>query len=89
MKDSPQPAKRRRYDAAFRAEALHLAAQSRSTQAAARPLNIDPERINQWQKATQTPMAAALGKALDPRTRPPNCASCGPWPTGWRRSWTF
>jgi transposase len=37
MKDSPQPAKRRRYDAAFRAEALRLNEQSRSTQAAARP----------------------------------------------------
>ena len=40
MKDSPQPAKRRRYDAAFRAEALRLAGESRSTQAAARALGI-------------------------------------------------
>ena len=38
MKDSPPPAKRRRYDAVFRAEALRLAGESRSTQAAARPL---------------------------------------------------
>ena len=35
MKDNP-PIKRRRYDVAFRAEALRLAAESRSTQAAAR-----------------------------------------------------
>ena len=68
MKDTPQPDKRRKYDAAFRAEALRLAEQSRSTQAAARALNIDPKRIYQWQKAAQTPVAAALGAALDPAT---------------------
>ena len=33
MKDTPKPGNRRPYDAAFRAEALRLAAQSRSTQA--------------------------------------------------------
>ncbi len=47
MKDTPKLDKRRQYDAAFRAEALRLAAQSRSTQAAARALNIDPKRIYQ------------------------------------------
>ncbi len=45
MKDTLKPDKRRKYDAAFRAEALRLAEQSRSTQAAARALNIDPKRI--------------------------------------------
>ena len=68
MKDTPKPDNRRTYDAAFRAEALRLAEQSRSTQAAARALNIDPKRIYQWQKAAQTPVAAALGAALDPAT---------------------
>ena len=68
MKDTPKPDKRRKYDAAFRAEALRLAEQSRSTQAAARALNIDPKRIYHWQKATQTPVAAASGAALDPDT---------------------
>ena len=68
MKDTPNPDKRCKYDAAFRAEALRLAAQSRSTQAAARALNIDPKRICQWQKAAQTPVAAALGAQLDPAT---------------------
>ena len=68
MKDTSKPDKRRTYDAAFRAEALRLAEQSRSTQAAARALNIDPKRIHQWQKAAQTPVAAALGTALDPAT---------------------
>ena len=67
MKDTSKPDKRRTYDAAFRAEALRLAEQSRSTQAAAR-LNIDPKRICQWQKAAQTSVAAALGAALDPAT---------------------
>ena len=68
MKDTPKPDNRRKYDAVFRAEALRLAEQSRSTQAAARALNIDPKRIYQWQKAAQTPVAAALGAALDPAT---------------------
>ena len=69
MKDASKPDKRRKYDAAFRAEALRLAAQGRSTQAAAaRTLNIDPKRLYQWQKAAQTPVAAALGAALDPDT---------------------
>lgn len=68
MQDTPKPDKRRTYDVAFRAEALRLAEQSRSTQAAARALNIDPKRIYQWQKAAQTLVAAAMGPALDPVT---------------------
>ena len=68
MKDTPKPDKRRKYDAAFRAEALRLAAQSRSTQAAARALNNDPKRLYQWQKAALTPVAASLGAALYPVT---------------------
>ena len=36
MKDTPKSDNRRKYDAAFRAEALRLAEQSRSIQAAAR-----------------------------------------------------
>ena len=68
MKDSPQPAKRRRYDATFRAEALRLAGQSRSTQAAARALNINPKLLYKWQKEALTPVAAARGAELDPTT---------------------
>lgn len=68
MNDSPQLSKRRRYDAAFRAEALRLASESRSTQAAARALNIDPKRIYKWQKAALTPVAAARGVDSDPTT---------------------
>ncbi|MGI4763425.1 MAG: transposase [Janthinobacterium lividum] len=61
----PPPTKRRRYDAAFRAEALRLASESRSTQGAARALNIDPKRIYKWQKESLTPVAAACGPLLD------------------------
>ncbi|OGX83535.1 hypothetical protein BEN47_17525 [Hymenobacter lapidarius] len=68
MKDSSQPAKRRRYDAAFRAEALRLAEQSRSTQAAARALNINAKLLYKWQKEALTPAAAARGADLDPAT---------------------
>ena len=50
--------KRLRYDAAFRAEALRLASESRSTLAAARALNIDPKRRYAWQKAAQQPLPA-------------------------------
>ena len=45
MKETPKSDNRREYDAAFRAGALRLAEQSRSTQAAAWALNIDPERL--------------------------------------------
>ena len=62
------PTKRRRYDAAFRAEALRLASESRSIQAVACALNIDPKRLYQWQKVAQTPVVAALGAELDPAT---------------------
>ena len=31
-------------------------------------LNLDPKRIYQWQTEAQTPVAAALGAALDPAT---------------------
>ena len=68
MKETPKPDNRRTYDAAFRAEAVRLADPSRSTQAAARALNIDLKRIYQWQKAAQPPGTAALGAALDPAT---------------------
>ncbi|SMB79840.1 transposase IS3/IS911 family protein [Hymenobacter roseosalivarius DSM 11622] len=68
MATPPKPTKRRTYDAAFRAEALRLASESRSTQAAARALNINPKLLYKWQKAVQTPVAAAIGASLDPAT---------------------
>ena len=50
------PRKRRQYTEAFRAEALRLASESRSTQAAARQLNITPKLLYKWQKAAQHPL---------------------------------
>ena len=63
-----QPDKRIKYDAAFRAEALRLAQQSRSVPAAARALNIRAKLIYQWQKAAQTPAAVAAEASLDAAT---------------------
>ncbi|WP_324680947.1 transposase [Hymenobacter sp. GOD-10R] len=55
------PRKRRPYDDAFRVEALRLAAESRSTQAAARQLGISPKRLYKWQNATQPGLLIAVG----------------------------
>ncbi len=54
------PSKRRRYDAAFRAEALRLAQESRSTQAAACALHLNPKLLYQWQKAARGTPAGPL-----------------------------
>ena len=62
-----KPDKRRKYDAAFRAEALRLAAESRSTPAAARALNMRPELLYQWQKAAQAPLPADPTEAAEVR----------------------
>ncbi|MGI4736577.1 MAG: transposase [Janthinobacterium lividum] len=74
MKDSPPPAKHRRYDAALRAEALRLASESRSTQAAARALNISPKLLYKWQKETLTPVSSrpwgGIGLRYGGRTAP-------------------
>ena len=78
MRDPANLAKRRTYEAAFRAEALPLAAQSRSPQAAARALNTDPQRHYQWQKTAQPPAAAALGAATALGLRLRRAAHCGP-----------
>ena len=45
-----KPDKRRKYDAAFKAEALRVASESRSTQAAARALNLNPKLLYKWQQ---------------------------------------
>ncbi|GGF15229.1 transposase [Hymenobacter cavernae] len=48
-----KPDKRRKYDAAFKTEALRVASESRPTQAAARALNINPKLLYKWQQAAQ------------------------------------
>jgi transposase len=45
-----KPDKRRKYDAAFKAEALRMSSESRSTQAAARALNSSPKLLYKWQQ---------------------------------------
>ncbi len=44
---------------------MRLARESRSTQAAARALNISPKLLYKWQKQVLTPVAAARGAELD------------------------
>ena len=70
MEESPRPIKRRRYDAAFRAEALHLASESCSTQAAANARDIDPKRLYKWQKKALRPVTVAREAELDPTMAP-------------------
>lgn len=57
------PRKRRQYTEAFRAEALRLASESRSTQAAARQLNISPKLLYKWQKAVQPVVEMGNGES--------------------------
>ena len=45
MSATSKPITRCKYDAAFRAEALRLACAGRSTQAAARALNVNPKLL--------------------------------------------
>ena len=59
--------KRPRYYAAFRAEALRLASECRSTLAAARALNINAKLRYQWQKAAQQPLPADPQEAAEVR----------------------
>ena len=61
------PSKRLRYDAAFRAEALRLASESRSTPPAARTLNSDAKRLYAWQKAAQQPLPTDPAEAAEVR----------------------
>ena len=68
MATAPKPTKRRTCEAAFRAEALRLASESRSTQAAARALHSNLKLLYKWQQAAQTPAAVAAGTPLDPAT---------------------
>ncbi|WBA43962.1 transposase [Hymenobacter canadensis] len=64
-----KPDKRRKYDNAFKAEALRLPQESRSTRAAARQLGISEKLLYRWQ---QQQAAAELGSnelARDPEVR--------------------
>ncbi|WP_375437696.1 transposase [uncultured Hymenobacter sp.] len=63
------PDKRREYDEAFKAEALRLASESRSTQAAARQLGISPKLLYRWQQAHVVAEVGSAEVARDPEVR--------------------
>ncbi|MDO7888237.1 transposase [Hymenobacter cheonanensis] len=57
--------KRRKYDEAFKTEALRVARESRSTQATARGPNIRSKLLYEWQKAAQPPLPADPAEAAE------------------------
>ena len=63
------PDKRRKYDEAFKAEALRLASESRSTQAAARQLGISPKLLYRWQQEQLIAEVGSVEVARDPEVR--------------------
>ena len=66
---SRKPDNRRKYDEAFKAEALRLATESRSTRAAARQLGISKKLLYRWQQARTVAEASSTGMARDPEVR--------------------
>ena len=68
-KSGTSPDKRRKYDEAFKAEALRLASESRSTQAAARQLGISPKLLYRWQQAQLVAEVGSEEVARDPEVR--------------------
>ena len=68
-KSGASPDKRRKYDEAFKAEALRLADESRSTQAAARQLGISPKLLYRWQQAQVVAEVGSVEVARDPEVR--------------------
>jgi len=63
------PEKWRKYDEAFKARALRLAGESRSTQAAARQLGIGPKPLYRWQQARLVAEVGSEEVARDPEVR--------------------
>ena len=61
--------KRRKYDEAFKAGALRLASESRSTQAAAQQLGISPKLLYRWQQAQLVAEVGSVEVARDPEVR--------------------
>lgn len=63
------PTKRRKYDAAFKTEALRLARESRSTRAAARQLGISEKLLYRWQTAHTVAEVGSVELARDPEIK--------------------
>ena len=68
-KSGASPGKRRKCDEAFKAGALRLAGESRSTQAAARQLGISPKLRDRWQQAQPVAEVGRAEVARDPGVR--------------------
>ncbi len=68
-KSGASPDKRRQYADAFKAEALRLALESRSTQAAAQQLGSRPKRRYRWQQAQLVAEVGSVEGARDPEVR--------------------
>ena len=69
ISSKPTPDKRRKHDDAFKTEALRLAAESRSTQAAAQQLGISPKLLYRWQEAKLVAEVGSVEIARDPEVR--------------------
>jgi transposase len=65
-KSKKTPDKWRKYDDAFKAEALRLASESRSTQAAAQQLGISPKLLYRWQQAQLIAEVGSVEVVRDP-----------------------
>ncbi|MDF7815736.1 transposase [Hymenobacter sp. YC55] len=63
------PDKRRKKDKVFKAEALRLVSESRSTQAAAQQLGIRPKLLYRWQQAQIVAEVGSKEVARDPEVR--------------------
>jgi transposase len=72
-KSKKTPDKRRKYNDAFKAEALRLASESRSTQAAAQQLGISPKLLYRWQQAQLVAEVGSVEVARDPGSAPATC----------------
>jgi len=68
-KSGSSPDQRRKYDEAFKAEALRLVSESPSTQAAARELGISPKLLYRWQQARLVAEVGSVEVARDPEVR--------------------
>ena len=69
-KSKTGPDKRRKYDDAFKAEALRLASESRSTQATAQQLGISPKLLYRRQQTQLVAKVGSIEVARDWEVRP-------------------
>ncbi|WP_324680622.1 transposase [Hymenobacter sp. GOD-10R] len=68
-KSGTWPDKWRKYDATFKVEALRLASENRSTQAAAQQLGISPKLLYRWQQEQLVAEVGSAEVARDPEVR--------------------